>query len=136
MSQRLLRVCELLKREIGLVITRDYAFDALVTVTAVDVTPDLRQGHVFVGIIGGEGEKSKILNRLNKDHGQIQRKVSRRVVLKYTPQLHFKIDDSVERGVHVLSVIQELEEEERGEATPDGEGLSGQAHDEEEPKDE
>ena len=109
MSQRLLRVRELLKREIGSVIARDYDFDALVTVNDVDVTPDLRNGHVFLGIIGAEGAKKKIVSRLNHDHGSIQQRVFKRVTLKYSPKLHFKLDDSVERGVRTLSLIQELD---------------------------
>lgn len=109
MSQRLLRVRELLKREIGSVITRDYVFNALVTVNDVDVTPDLRNGHVFIGVLGPDSEKNKIVRRLNKDRGIIQRKISKRVVLKFTPKLHFKSDESIERGVRTLSVIEKLD---------------------------
>ncbi len=117
MSQRLLRVRELLKREIGLVVARDYVFDSLVTVNDVDVTPDLRNGHVFVGVIGGEGEGRKAVALLNRERGNIQRQLNKRVVLKYSPKLHFKLDDSVERGVRTLSVI---------------EGIDGEDHDGEE----
>lgn len=109
MSQRLLRVRELLKREIGSVITRDYVFNALVTVNDVDVTPDLRNGHVFISVLGPDSEKDKIVRRLNKDRGIIQRKISKRVVLKFTPKLHFKSDESIERGVRTLSVIEKLD---------------------------
>ena len=52
MSQRLLRVRELLKREIGSLLSNDYSFNALVTVNDVDVTPDLKNAHIFIGIIG------------------------------------------------------------------------------------
>ena len=81
MSQRLLRVRELLKREIGQVITRDFEFDSLVTVNDVDVTPDLRSAHVYVGVIGGGGAKSRVVSTLNRDHGAIQRQIAKRVVL-------------------------------------------------------
>lgn len=99
----------MLKREIGQVIARDYVFDALVTVNSVDVTPDLRNGHVFVGVLGSDTQKRKVIERLNKDHGSIQKRINKRVVLKYSAKLHFKLDDSVERGVRTLSLIQDID---------------------------
>ena len=111
MSQRLLRVRELLKREIGTILSRDYSFDALVTINDVDVTPDLRKGHVYLGIIGGNGREQAIVSRLNRDRGNIQRRLAKRVVLKFTPQLSFKADASVERGVRTISILEELDEE-------------------------
>jgi len=109
MSQRILRVRELLKREIGTLISQDYSFNALVTVNDVDVTPDLRNGHVFIGVIGSDQEKTKVVNTLNKERGMIQKKISKRVVMKFTPKLHFKSDESIERGVRTLNVIDELD---------------------------
>jgi len=109
MSQRILRVRELLKREIGSLITQDYEFNALVTVNDVDVTPDLRNGHVFIGVIGSEQEKSKVVNKLNRERGMIQKKISKRLVMKFTPKLHFKSDESIERGVRTLNVIDSLD---------------------------
>jgi len=111
MSQRLLRVRELLKREIGSILARDYDFNALVTINDVDVTPDLRKGHVFIGIIGADGRDNSIVARLNRDRGSIQRQLAKRVVLKFTPQLHFKTDGSVQRGVRTLSLLDALEHE-------------------------
>ena len=109
MSQRILRVRELLKREIGSLITQDYEFNALVTVNDVDVTPDLLNGHVFIGVIGSEQEKSKVVNKLNRERGMIQKKISKRLVMKFTPKLHFKSDESIERGVRTLNVIDSLD---------------------------
>ena len=109
MSQRILRVRELLKREIGTLISQDYSFNALVTVNDVDVTPDLRNGHVFIGVIGSDQEKTKVVSTLNKERGMIQKKISKRVVMKFTPKLHFKSDESIERGVRTLNVIDELD---------------------------
>ena len=109
----MLRVRELMKRELSSVVQRDYEFkDVLVTINDVDVTPDLRQAHVFVGILGPEQLQRKTLAKLQRDAGQLQVKISKRVVLRYTPRLNFKLDDSVERGVKLLSVIQGIDEEE------------------------
>ena len=109
MSQRILRVRELLKREIGSLISQDYGFNALVTVNDVDVTPDLRNGHVFIGVIGSDQEKVNVVNTLNKERGMIQKKISKRVVMKFTPKLHFKSDESIERGVRTLNIIDSLD---------------------------
>ena len=129
MSQRLLRVRELLKREIGSILLRDYAFDALVTINDVDVTPDLRKGHVYLGIMGAGGREQAIVSRLNRDRGSIQRRLAKRIVLKFTPKLSFKADGSVERGVRTLSILEGLEEgngdtEENHVAAADGEHLT------------
>jgi len=108
----MLRVRELMKRELSNVIQRDYDFkDVLVTVNEVDVTPDLRQAHVFLGMLGDAQAGRKALAKLKRDAGQLQVKLTKRVVLRYTPRLNFKLDDSVERGVHLLAVIQGIDEE-------------------------
>jgi ribosome-binding factor A len=108
----MLRVRELMKRELSNVVQRDYDFkDVLVTINEVDVTPDLRQAHVFVGMLGDERAGRKALEKLKRDAGQLQVKLSKRVVLRYTPRLNFKLDDSIERGVKLLSVIQGIDEE-------------------------
>ena len=106
-----MRVRELLKREIGSLLSNDYSFKALVTVNDVDVTPDLKNAHIFIGIIGNESEKIKIVNRLNKERGAIQHKVSKRVVMKFTPKMHFKSDLSIERWVRTLSLIESLDDD-------------------------
>jgi len=110
MSQRLLRVRELLKRELSVLINRDFEFGgALVTISDVDVTPDLRQGHVFVSALGANGREQEIIDKLNAAHGQIQNKLTKRVILKYTPNLRFQYDDSIRRGVDVVSLINEID---------------------------
>lgn len=109
MKHRLLRVNELLKRELSEIVQREYAFEGmLVTVNGVDVTPDLRQGHVFLSVIGPENRQQEVLEFFNKKRGLIQRKVGKRVVLKFMPHLHFKLDDSIARGVRVMSIMDDL----------------------------
>lgn len=106
MSQRLLRVRELLKRELSVLINRDFEFGgALVTINDVDVTPDLRHGHVFVSTIAANGREKEIIAQLNDKRGMIQGKLAKRVILKFTPQLHFRHDESIQRGVNVVALI-------------------------------
>jgi ribosome-binding factor A len=102
-------VNELLKREIGSVVQRDYEWHgALVTVNAVEVTQDLKEAKVWVGVLAGNF--SPVLEKLNNEHGAIQRKVMKRVVLKSTPVLQFRYDGSAERGVEMVNLLQEVDQ--------------------------
>ena len=109
MKHRLLRVNELLKRELSTIITREITFDGvLVTVNQVDVTPDLKSAHVYVSVLGSEGRKD-VLPKLEANRAALQADLSKHVVLKYTPHLVFHLDDSIERGARVLEILQEIE---------------------------
>ncbi len=109
MSRRIDRVNELLKREISSVLQRDFEWHgSLVTVNAVEVSQDLKDAKVFVGIMGGSEEK--VISRLNGEHGFIQGRVMKRVVLKHTPVLRFMGDDSVVRGVDIVNLLDEVAE--------------------------
>ena len=111
MSQRISRVNELLKREISTCIEKNFEFpNLLVTVHEVRVAEDLRAARIFVGVIGAPEEKAKVLQKLNHKHGFIQNVVMRRVVLRNTPQFSFVSDESVERGVRVLNILEEIGE--------------------------
>ncbi len=110
-SHRLLRVRELLKREIGEAIRREIPIQqaGLVTVNDVDVTGDLKSAKVYLGFLGTIEQKKLALQILHQARPRIQSFVSKTVVLKYTPKLRFIIDESVEHGNRVLRIIEELE---------------------------
>jgi len=110
MKHRLERVNELLKRELGDLLTREVSFEAaLVTVQQVDITPDLKHAHVFVSVIGSEDQAKAAMAKLHDNRKSLQHLLSKRVVLKYTPQLHFKLDDSIVRGTRIISILEEIE---------------------------
>jgi ribosome-binding factor A len=111
MKHRLERVNEVIKRELSEIISREVNFSAqvLVTVYEVDITADLRQCHVFISVIGKPAQKTRVLAELEEQRGILQRELAKRVVLKYTPHLHFKLDDSIERGSRVLEIMRDLE---------------------------
>ncbi len=109
MNHRLERVCEILKRELGGIILREIDFSSvLVTVSAVDITPDLKQAHVFVTALGSAGQQRRALEKLESHRVHLQAELAKRVTLKHTPLLHFKIDEAIERGSKVLSIMEEL----------------------------
>jgi len=110
MSNRIARVNELLKREISAVVEKSFEFpDQLVTVHDVDTSADLKSARVFVGVLGAERPGPSVVDRLNAKAGFIQNAVVKRVVLRYTPQLDFRLDESIERGVRVLNILDELD---------------------------
>ncbi|MDA1277646.1 MAG: 30S ribosome-binding factor RbfA [Verrucomicrobia bacterium] len=110
-SVRILRVRELLKREIGEIIRRELPLSrtGLITVNEVVVSKDFHNATVFVGIIGTEHQQQKGLETLRKERIKIQALLSRAVVLKYTPQLQFNLDESISRGNRVLEILDEIE---------------------------
>ena len=109
MKHRLLRVNELLKRELSTIITREVVFDgALVTVNHVDVTPDLKNAHVYVSVLGADAGAAA-MTKLEENRVILQTQLSRHVVLKYTPHLVFHLDKSIERGSRVIEILHEID---------------------------
>jgi len=79
-----------------------------VTVTGVETSPDLRHARVFVGVLGSERKREQSLSGLAAAHGVLQARVARELRMKRTPQLAFEYDPSVERGVRMTQLIDEL----------------------------
>ncbi len=115
MKHRLLRVNKLFKRELSALIAREVAFESsLVTVNQVDVTPDLKNAHVFVSVLGGEPKES-VMSKLVAHRAVLQAELAKNVVIKYTPHLVFHLDDSIERGTRIIEILQKLEKPESGD---------------------
>src|ERR1041385_6083825 len=109
MKHRQLRLNELVKRELSGIIVREMSFEnALVTISDVDVTPDLKNAHVFVSVLGSATGAS-VIEKLDEHRPILQAELARKVVLKYTPHLVFHLDNSIERGARVIEIMQEIE---------------------------
>jgi ribosome-binding factor A len=80
----------------------------LVTITGVRTSSDLRQARVFVSVLGSEKKRDATLRALEAAHGVLQSQLARELRLKRTPQLTFEYDPSVERGVRMSQLIDEL----------------------------
>lgn len=109
---RLMRVNELLKREIGLSLYRvitEGGFDlSAVTITKVMVSKDLANAKVLVSIRDHDKDRGQMLARLRSHRGEIQKLIGSVVVLKRTPRLHFELDTSIEEGDRVLQLLTTL----------------------------
>ena len=80
----------------------------LVTVTGVDTAPDLRYATVYVSVLGGIKRRTATMRGLEAAHGVLQSRLARELRLKRTPQLTFEYDPTVERGVRMSQLIDEL----------------------------
>jgi ribosome-binding factor A len=79
-----------------------------VTVTGVETSPDLRHARVYVSVLGNERKRERSLEGLASAHGVLQAKLAHQLRMKRTPQLAFEYDPSVERGVQMSQLIDEL----------------------------
>jgi ribosome-binding factor A len=80
----------------------------LVTVTGVRVTPDLHEATVYVSVLGGEKKRKATLAGLQSAHGILQSRINQQLKLRRTPTLTFQYDESVERGVRMTALIDEV----------------------------
>ena len=83
-----------------------------VTVTGVDTSPDLSHATVYVSVLGSEKKRDATIAGLQSSHGVLQSRVNRELRLKRTPQLTFQYDPTVERGVRLSRLIDELNPDE------------------------
>ena len=117
---RLVRVNELLKRVLAdLLETLGYNEEQgkIISVTRVDCASNLKTASVYVSILGAknEEEEARIVRRLIERKAEIQSLMSKEVILKYTPVLHFVLDHSVAAGDRVLDLLRHMEDENAGD---------------------
>jgi ribosome-binding factor A len=111
-SRRLERVRELLKRALGEAIRREIPVNqaGLISVNDVEVAGDLRTAKVFVSVLGNAQQQKTAMTVLGENRVRLQGLLAKAVVLKFTPQLRFVLDDSVQRGNRVLQILEELDQ--------------------------
>lgn len=115
-SRRQRRVGELLRETLSNLIEYELSDPRLgmITVTGVEVAPDLKHAHVHVSLMGGDASPEQVLRVLEGARGHIRRQLAARVDLKFTPDLSFHLDRSLERGQRILDLIQRIREERQG----------------------
>ena len=110
MSNRTLRVNELIQREISAILRQRHQSEAVtITITEVRVAPDLRDGRVFVSIVGDADSIEKKLRWLRAQSREIRQELGKRIVLKYMPRFTYVLDDSAIRGSRILLLLDEVD---------------------------
>lgn len=110
MSNRTVRVNELVQREISDILRKRYQSETVVlTITEVRVSPDLRDARVFVSIVGDEETAAQKLRWLRSKAGEIRGELGRRIVLKYLPRFEFVMDKSAIRGTRILQMLDDIQ---------------------------
>jgi ribosome-binding factor A len=110
MSNRTLRVNELIQRELSAILRHDFQSEAVaITITEVRVAPDLRDARVFVSIVGTEEFIEQKLRWLRARSRQIRDEMGSRIVLKYMPRFTYVLDDSAIRGSRILNLLDAVE---------------------------
>ena len=99
-----------MKKEVSSIIQyelKDPRLPQMVSVTSAEVTRDLRYAKIYVSVLGSEEEKENALKALKSAQGFIRREIGHRLKLRYTPELVFHLDNSIERGVYITRLIDE-----------------------------
>ncbi len=117
MSKRMIRVNELLRRELSEQLRQRYRDSAAaVTISEVDTSPDLRRASIYYAVLGGAPalhQAEQLFRRIGKD---LRQQVARRVTLKYMPAFEFIHDPSMERGAHILGLLDDLDTAEENQS--------------------
>jgi len=111
MTHRIEQVNKLLRREISDLLQRqvkDPRLGSFVAITEVSTSPDLRHAKAFVSYIGDKEEKQEILSVLAGASGFFRKELAKRLKLRRIPELSFHWDDSIERGVRLLELINKV----------------------------
>src|SRR5689334_14570705 len=115
-KNRVVRLNSLLKEVLSEVIHREVKnphVHRFVSVTAVEITADLQHAKVFISVIGTQAEKDATIKALQSAAGFIAITASKKVVMRYFPELTFKLDDSVDKQMQIDSVLHKIHQEQK-----------------------
>jgi ribosome-binding factor A len=109
------RVEELIRAEVSDILRADVSDPRIgfVSITGVNISPDLENASIYISILGEEEKKAAAMAGLSSATGYIRGELGRRLMLRLVPKIHFVRDDSLERGSQVLGIMKKLEHEKR-----------------------
>jgi ribosome-binding factor A len=90
---------------------KDPRIPMLTSVTKVDVTKDLRYAKIFVSVLGNDEQKQKCIEGLKSASGYIRKETGSKIKMRYTPELIFEIDNSIEYGIHIAEILKEVKKQ-------------------------
>ncbi|HZX20958.1 MAG TPA: 30S ribosome-binding factor RbfA [Clostridia bacterium] len=98
---------------------KDPRISSMTSITEVDLTRDLRYVNIYVSILGDEEEKKETIEGLTRASGFIRREIGKNIKARYTPEVIFKLDNSIERGIHMYNIITKVSEQEKSVSDKD-----------------
>ncbi|KAE9637081.1 30S ribosome-binding factor RbfA [Defluviitalea raffinosedens] len=108
----MIRINEEIKKELSDIIRQDLKdpriIQTMVSVLNVDTTNDLKYCKIYISVMGNEEQKKGVIEGLKNASGFIRREIARRINLRNTPELIFKIDDSIEYGIRLSKIIDDI----------------------------
>ena len=122
-ENRVRRVAEQIKKDVSQIIIaeiKDPRIAGMTSVTDVELSKDLRYASVYVSIYGSETEREETLQTLARASGFVRSEIGRRIRLRYTPEINFFLDTSIEYGAYIESVLKSLKEEENRDDSRSG----------------
>ena len=109
-SNRIGRINEEIQRELSALIpaVKDPRVSGMISVTAVETTPDLRYAKAYISVLDKENGE-RVLKGLRSASGWLRRELGSALKLRYTPELVFQLDDSIDKGAHILELLRSVE---------------------------
>ncbi len=109
MSNRIVRVNELVQRELSDILRKRYQSESVaITIVDVRVSPDLHDARVFIAVVGNEEAATAGLRWLRAKGSELRYELGRRIVLKFLPKLEFVPDETATRGTRILKMLDAL----------------------------
>src|SRR5262245_43792488 len=120
-SRRVLKAAEAIREVVGMAILADLKDPRIehVTVTGVEVTPDMREAKVRVSIMGNEAQQRTCLHGLQSAAGFLQQKIAKRIDTRYTPRLRFELDMGVKKSIAISRMLDEVLPDSPDDEPPD-----------------
>ena len=127
MNRRVERVAELIKRETGKILIEDFKNleVGFITVTDVEVTPDLKVARIFVSVLGPPEKQKQSLKILQESVPFFRREIGQRIQLRFVPEVRFEYDPTGEKAVRVFELLDKIKKEEEKNAAKSDQGNTG-----------
>ena len=109
-SNRIGRINEEIQRELSALIpaVKDPRVSGMISVTVVETTPDLRYAKAYISVLDKENGE-RVLKGLRSASGWLRRELGSALKLRHTPELVFQLDDSIDKGAHILELLRSVE---------------------------
>lgn len=109
-QRRLDKLSEEIRREVSSILTEEVKDPrlSLVSVTRIEVSNDLGSARILVSVLGDEKKQEQAMQALEKARGFVRTEISNRIRLRHSPEISFKLDKTIEHGMRISSILDEL----------------------------